>query len=261
MAHAHGRFCWYDLVTTDVAAAKAFYTEVFGWKTAEWDESEQYTHLQAAGAPAPFGGMMTLPDTAKAMGAPPHWLAYVDVHDVAATAKRAEALGGKVHQPPTDIPKTGQFAVIADPQGAALGIFTGLEHPAHAEPEPATLVIGWNELNTTDWQAARAFYAELFGWEDAGSHDMGPEMGVYAMFGMRGAAYGGMSDCATAMHLPPHWLPYAQVPDLDGALGRITAKGGQILNGPMEVPGGTRIAQCMDPQGVAFALMTAPAGA
>ena len=85
---------------------------------------------------------------------------------------------------------------------------------------------------------------------------MGPEMGTYHMFKWNGAdrTVGGMSNAAKAQNVPPHWLYYVTVDDINAAVERVKSHGGKILNGPMEVPGGELIAQCMDPQGAAFAL-------
>ena len=118
MANANvGRFVWHELMTTDPKAAIAFYTEVVGWKTQEW-EGGGYTMW--LGSQGPLGGTMPLPDKAKQMGAPPHWTSNVEVADVDATVARVKKLGGKVYVEPENIPKIGRFAVIADPQGASI---------------------------------------------------------------------------------------------------------------------------------------------
>jgi predicted enzyme related to lactoylglutathione lyase len=245
-----GRFDWYDLMTTDTAAAKAFYTKTIGWKTTKWEKSDY--EMWSAGEEA-IGGMMALPEEARKAGAPSHWLAYTETDDVDATAKKAEQLGGRVMHPPTDIPTVGRFAVLADPQGAAFAVFKPLEPMADAPPKAG--FFRWHELNTTDHEAAWKFYAELFGWKHAGSMDMGPGMGTYRMFGLDSEnSMGGMSDMAKVQKMPPHWLYYVTVDDLDAALASIQQNGGKVLNGPMEVPGGDKVAQCMDPQGALFAV-------
>ncbi len=116
----------------------------------------------------------------------------------------------------------------------------------------------WAELNTTDWKAAWKFYSELFGWKKTSSMDMGAEYGEYFMFGEGGEqSMGGMSNAATMMKAPAHWLHYVNVSSVDEAAKRIPSLGGKVLNGPMDVPGGDRIAQCMDPQGGMFAIFSA----
>ncbi|MBN1209188.1 MAG: VOC family protein [Myxococcaceae bacterium] len=250
MAAKKGRFTWYDLMTSDLAAARSFYSQVIGWKTQKWEQGD-YEMWTVDGQA--LGGMMPLPDEVKKAGGPPHWLAYIETDDVDATAKRAQQLGGQVHRPPTDIPSVGRFAVLADPQGAAFAIFKPLE-PGEDAPRKAGF-IGWHELNTTDYQAAWKFYSELFGWKNTSSMDMGPELGAYWMFGTSAEqAMGGMSNAARQFKMPPHWMYYVTVDDLDAAVERVKKNGGKIINGPMEVPGGDRIVQCMDPQGAAFSL-------
>lgn len=247
----HGRFMWYELMTSDVDAAKAFYTETIGWSVMPWgDEGYQ---MWAVGE-RPIGGLMTLPEEAEAMGAPPHWIAYNAVTDADATAAKVAELGGAVLKAPWDIPEVGRIAILRDPQGAVFAVIQPQQEMPAAPPEPGDVT--WHELNTTDHAAAWKFYSALFGWSETMSMDMGEGVGTYFMFKDEGSegSVGGMCDLAKAMGMPPHWLYYVTVDDLDGAVGRITAKGGKVVNGPMEVPGGDRVAQCMDPQGVAFAI-------
>lgn len=251
-----GRFVWYDLMTTDPAAAKAFYTETIGWKTQPFEGGDKAYTMWVAGE-TPIGGVMDLPEEVKKMGAPPHWLAYVQVENVDATVKQVKELGGTVHHPGMDIPKVGRFGVIADPQGATIAVFTP-EQEMKLPPREQQGVYSWHELNTTDWEGAWKFYSKLFGWVESSQMDMGDGMGTYFMYkhpadGEK-ASLGGMSNVAKQMSMPPHWLYYATVDSCDAAIKRITSKGGKVLNGPMEVPGGGHIAQCMDPQGAAFAV-------
>lgn len=119
----HGQFSWNELVTTDPAAATKFYSQLFGWKTQEMPMPNfTYTIVTASNAEFGQGGIMAVPPNAQGM--PPAWISYVTVDDVDATAKQAEQLGGKIMCPPTDIPNVGRFAVIIDPQGAAIAIIT-----------------------------------------------------------------------------------------------------------------------------------------
>jgi uncharacterized protein len=246
-----GRFVWYDLMTTDAEAAKPFYHDVVGWGAAPWDGGEKPYTMWMNGE-TPLGGVMELPEEARRAGSPPHWLAYIASPDVGDTVTRASQLGGQVIMPVTDIPQVGKFAVLSDPQGAMFAVYT----PDADEPEsgaPTRGQISWHELATTDYDAAFGFYRDLFGWEITDDADMGP-IGVYRMYGQQGIPYGGMYNLPADMPAPPHWLLYTQVDDINDAVARVKEKGGQVLNGPMEVPGGDMIAQCMDPQGAAFAL-------
>jgi hypothetical protein len=172
---------------------------------------------------------------------------------VDATVKQAESLGGKTHHKPTDIPEVGRFAVLEDPQGAAFAVFTPKENPPGPDGTPGIGDFSWHELATTDYAAAFRFYQALFGWEKIAEHDMGP-MGIYFIFGRNGTQLGGMFNKPAEMAAPPNWLQYIQVDSADSAAERVKTSGGQVLNGPMDVPGGDRIAQCLDPQGGAFAV-------
>ena len=117
----HGAFSWNELMTTDPAAAKRFYSELFGWETEEMTmENMTYTVVKTGGEGV--GGIMAIPP--EASGAPPHWGAYVTVDDVDSAVRSAEKLGGKIMVAPRDIPGVGRFAVIQDPQGAVISMIT-----------------------------------------------------------------------------------------------------------------------------------------
>ena len=179
---------------------------------------------------------------------PPHWLAYISCPNVDEIVQQAESLGAKVFVKPQDIPDVGRFAILADPQGAVFSAFAS-SNPPQPEEDPKVGEFSWHELATTDFEAGFRFYQTLFGWEKREDHDMGP-MGVYRLFGRNGKEIGGMFNKPPEMaSVPPHWLPYVMVDAASALVERVKANGGQVLNGPMEVPGGTWIAQCLDPQG------------
>jgi len=248
-----GRFMWYELMTTDPGGAEEFYTAVTGWGTAPFDGAGDMPYTMWMQGEAPVGGLMQLPPEAAAHGAPPHWLAYIGTPDLDATYARALELGASTYVPPTTIPDVGRFAVLADPQGATFAAYTpAADSPGH--PGPAKVgEFSWHELITTDHPAALGFYADLFGWEKTDEMDMG-DMGVYQMYGQGDETYGGMYNKPEEIPGPPHWLLYVRVPDVTAAAETVTRLGGQVLNGPMDVPGGDRVVQCMDPQGGVFAL-------
>jgi len=256
MANA-SRFVWYELMTTDVEAAKAFYSEVLGWKTRAWPGAMEYTTFNIGDEGV--AGLMALPEEAKAHGAPPHWMGYLGVDDADATSKRIAEMGGTIIVPPQDIPEVGRFGVATDPQGAVFA-YIKTQPPEGAKPyegEPRPGDVSWHELNTTDYEGAWKFYAALTGWKHSDTFDMGPEMGNYWMFTSGDdvrASKGGMSNMARAHGFPAHWLYYITVTDVAAAVRRVESHGGKVLNGPMEVPDGSTIAQCMDPQGAMFAL-------
>lgn len=251
-----GRFVWFDLMTSDMDAAIRFYAETIGWKAVPWkeDATAPYTMFQVSDRG--IGGVMPLTDEMKAHNVPPHWIGSVLVNDVDAIASKTTELGGSVLRPAWDIPTVGRIAVLADPQGAAFMVFCPLKDmmPPPSNEMP-TGFMSWNELNTTDYESAWTFYSGLFGWIPTESMDMG-EHGAYYMFAPKEGerTMGGMCNMAKAMNVPPHWLHYTTVDGCEAALARITANGGTILNGPMEVPGGDWVAQCQDPQGAAFAI-------
>jgi predicted enzyme related to lactoylglutathione lyase len=242
-----GRFVWHDLMTTDLPKAQGFYTKVFGWGTTVWESGTTPYTMWTVGN-MPMGGIMPVQNPA----APPHWLGYISVPDVDAAVKEAQSRGGKVHVPATDIPTVGRFAILSDPQGAAFSVFKGTNPPS-ADAPPKTGEFSWHELATTDFDAAFRFYEALFGWVKITDHDIGP-MGVYRIFGRGSTSLGGMFNKPPDMPAPPNWLPYVMVDGAKAALDRVTSNGGRVLNGPMEVPGGDWIGQCMDPQGGAFAI-------
>jgi predicted enzyme related to lactoylglutathione lyase len=251
MANAsNGHFVWYDHLSKDPKAAIAFYTEVVGWKTQPFDEGSHY--VMWVGRQGPLGGVMQLPDEAAKMGAPPHWIGNVQVADVDATVALTKKLGGKIYKEPADIPTVGRFAVIADPQGASISVFKPNAamtlHDSSKEGE-----FCWNELLTSDSAAAFKFYSEICGWNTIQEMDMGP-MGTYRVFGVGEKGLGGMMTTPKGAPMPPMWLYYTETSDLDAAMGRATKRGAKVMNGPMEVPGGARIVQLMDPQGAGFAL-------
>jgi predicted enzyme related to lactoylglutathione lyase len=252
MASANnGRFVWYEHLTKDSKAAIAFYREVIGWQTQPFGEGGEYTMW--AGSQGPLGGVIDLPEQAAKMGAPPHWMGQVQVENVDATVALAKRLGGKVHKEPEDIPTVGRFAVIADPQGAFLSTFqpTGDLMTLHDPSKPGEFC--WSELVTSDSTAAFAFYSNLFGWKVMEDMDMG-DMGTYRVFGLGDQRVGGMMTAPKGSSLPPMWGYYTQVSNLEDVIERATKRGAKVMNGPMEVPGGARIAQLLDPQGAAFAL-------
>jgi uncharacterized protein len=246
-----GRFLWHEFMTTDTKSAAAFYTKVVGWKTKVWEQNPSYTMFTAKGRP--MAGLMALPEP----GTPLMWVAYIGTPNVDETARQAEGLGGKVMKKPTDIPTVGRFAIIQDPQGALFVAFTPLQDSAPPDAPADVGDFSWHELSTTDWRAALSFYKSLFGWEETESMDMGPEMGTYQMYGWKGRTLGGVMNKPKQSPGPPAWLSYINVADAKKAAATVKKLGGQIINGPMEVPGGSWIAVGLDLQGVAFGVHSA----
>jgi predicted enzyme related to lactoylglutathione lyase len=244
-----GRFVWHELNTTDPDAAARFYPGITGWKVEPFEHDPTYRLWVTDGVG--MGGLTRLPAEARRMGAPPHWLIYIGVPDVDTALRQANSLGARTYVAPLDIP-VGRLAVLGDPQGVVFALFKPQPGPARSDDA----VVGdfsWHELTTPDPKAAWDFYRALFGWEERGSFDMGPA-GPYAMFGHAGStkARGGMY--RKPPDVPARWLSYVRVPSVDTAAAAVKRLGGRVVSGPMDVPGGDRIAMCVDPQGVAFAV-------
>lgn len=248
----HGTYVWYELQTPDPDVARDFYTDVIGWSTAPFDRSDVPYWLWMKGEEDPVGGVMRLPEEAQQQGVPPHWLGYLGASDVDETVAKTEELGGEVLAGPESV-DTGRWAVLQDPQGAVFALWSSEEESGGAR-EPEEKQFTWAELATTDHDAAFDFYAELFGWVETGVHDMGEEMGTYRMFGHGERAYGGMYARPEELTELPGWLYYVSVGDIDAAAATVSERGGRVIHGPVEIPGGGRVAHCLDPQDAAFAL-------
>jgi hypothetical protein len=246
-----GRPLWYELMTTNTKGAESFYRTVVGWTSAPFEGSpEPYTIFKRKGD-ASVAGVLPRPD---GVNAPPFWAMYVGVPTLETAAAHIKRLGGSECSPVIDVPTVGRMQMMKDPQGAAFYIY----EPATAEERPeGPAEVGeasWLELMTTDAPAALKFYSEIFGWQPSEAIDMG-QMGKYHMFNRPHGMIGGMMNKPPEMAgVPPNWQIYFRVPDITSAVERIKANGGQILNGPMEVPGGDWVVNAMDPQGAAFAL-------
>jgi hypothetical protein len=253
MSKYHGKFIWYDVMTSDTKAAESFYKRAIGWSAQDSGMGDRSYTLFSSGLTM-VGGLMPITKEARAMGVPPCWTGYVAVDDVDDYAKRVKKAGGAVHRSPEDIPGVGRFAVVADPHGAVFIIMKGSSADGPKDAAPGTPGhVGWRELHAGERESDFAFYSGLFGWTRAEAIDMGP-MGVYQTFATGGAPVGGMM---TKMPDTPasFWLYYFNVDALDAAMARVTQGGGRVAMGPHQVPTGQWIAQCLDPQGAMFAML------
>lgn len=251
-------FIWYELMTPDREAAIEFYSEVAGWSAAPHPTSETPTgpYMVLSSGGREFGGILQIGEDMKANGVPPMWNGYVAVADADATVAKIKAAGGSAHMGPQDIAGVGRIAMVADPGGA---LFYVMEPKPGGEPPPRAEgsgpACGWHELYTSQGEkAAFDFYAGLFGWETLSEMDMGP-MGTYRVFGAAGERMGGMMD--KPAQLPRStWGYYFTVDGIDAAAERVRASGGTVRMGPMEVPDGSWVVQCSDPQGAVFSLVS-----
>jgi uncharacterized protein len=245
----HGQFVWYELTTPDVDAARKFYPPITGWGTQQFDKD--YTMWTTGGAP--FAGIFKLGPEQSQQGIPPNWMPYIEAGNVDDTARKVTSLGGAVVVPPTDIPGTGRFAVVRDPQGATFGLYKSNSASRAWDGTPTLGRFSWHELMTTDYKKAFDFYRQLFGWEKTGEMDMGGG-NPYFMYGMKGKMYGGMFTRPPEMAgMSPFWMVYVNVKDVKKAVDTATKAGAWVKQPPMEVPGGM-VAILSDPQGAAFAV-------
>ncbi|WP_436642741.1 VOC family protein [Microbaculum sp. FT89] len=258
MTDFQGKFVWYELMTTDTAAARAFYGDVVGWTARDSGMSGlDYTLLSANGADV--AGIMDMPEGPREAGAGPVWIGYVAVADVDASAAKAQAAGGAIHRAPEDIPGVGRFAVVSDPYGASFCLFTALPMEGGGPAEASPMMpghTGWHELMTDDLEGAFAFYSGLFGWEKGEAFDMGP-MGIYQLFGKDGTMFGGMMK--RSADSPAGWDYYFTVAEIRSGVERVRKAGGATRSEPMDVPGGAWIVHGTDPQGGRFSLVAPPA--
>jgi hypothetical protein len=253
MPNQHGDFVWYELLTSDAAAAKTFYDTVVGWDI-EATASNPMNYRMIRSGNGHAGGVMELNAQMREGGAKPTWLGYVGVDDVDATVAKAESLGGKAMMPPFDLPGVGRIAMIADPQGIPLYVMRGEsdeESTAFSPDEPGRGA--WNELSTTDLESARSFYPELFGWSLGDVMPMG-EMGDYQFIEQSGRMIGAMMKARSGGQ--PSWNYCFRTDSVDRGHEAIESGGGTVTFGPAEVPGGDRVVQAFDPEGAAFMIVS-----
>lgn len=254
-----GGFIWYELMTPDPDASKAFYDKVVGWNVDAQSNFPNGYRMIGRSDGKSAGGVLPLNSEMQQHGARPTWLGYLYVNDVDASVASIEKDGGKTYMPPFDIPGVGRVAMVADPSGAPFYIMKpsppegqrDAQSDVFSPDEPQH--VRWNELSTTDPDGALAFYCRHFGWSQEGDMDMG-EMGKYRFI------QNGPTTIGAIMRKPPQvpvslWTFYIGVDDIERASSAITAGGGQILHGPMEIPGGEFSLNAMDPQGIPFGLV------
>jgi uncharacterized protein len=253
MANPVGSFIWYELMTTDPEGAAAFYEPIVGWKVAG----------HSAPGDAMDYRMLVRSDDGFQGGARPCWIGYHYVTDVDAAVAAIVADGGQSLMPAFDI-DVGRIAMVTDPQGVPHYVMT--PRPPEGKEDMASDVcdrsaeqrIAWNELYSPDLDAAKAFYTKHYGFQFNEKMPMGP-MGDYCFIDHGGQQIGAMMQKPAEVPVGM-WNFYIRVPEIDAATERVTALGGQVFNGPMEVPGGDWIINGMDPQGAAFSLVAARRG-
>lgn len=248
-AYTPGAFCWVELATSDAAAAKKFYSELFGWTPVDMPAGPDmiYTMCQVDGK---YVAALFQPGPDDPT--PPHWGSYVSVTSADEIAARAKSLGGTVLAEPFDVLEVGRMAVIQDPSGAVVSAWQPGSHiGAQLVNQPGAF--SWNELLTNDTDRAGQFYSELFGWK-AQTQEM--EGGNYTIFMNGEQMNGGMMQIRPEWGpMPPNWLVYFTVADCDASADKAKALGGQLLAPPMDIPDIGRMAWVQDPQGAVLSII------
>ena len=240
--HRPGSFCWIELATNDTAAARAFYTELFGWSVSELSMGgdDVYTFFQKDGRDvAAMHG--------HTAGAPPNWLSYVAVDNVDRSTAKAKELGGSVVAGPMDVFEAGRMAVLLDNQGAAFAVWQGNQNKGVGVRDE-TNTLCWNELQARDVDAAKLFYPPLFGWRMKESDE-------YTEWHLGENAVGGLLLSKAPPEAPPFWLPYFAVEDCDAATTQAVSLGGTTVVACMDIDHVGRFSVLTDPQGAVFAVI------
>ena len=253
MSNRHGTPIWYELMSKDPAAARRFYETVVGWTIdAAPPAGSTMDYRMVSASDGLVGGVFKLTEDMCQQGASPCWMMYLGVDDVDACASAIAGAGGAVVLPAFDIPHVGRIAMVADPQGAPFYVMRGASDEQSTACDPLRAGHGaWHELHAADGAKATEFYTAQFGWRKAHGVDMGP-MGIYQLFTVGDRDLGGIM---TDARFPrPAWLVYFRVDGIERAATRIVEAGGQVIHGPMEVPGGGWIVNGIDCEGAMFAL-------
>jgi len=252
-AHAPGTFCWVDLGTTDAAAAKKFYTALFGWTAIDMPAGPSvYTMMQMQGKD--ICALYEQDAEMRQRGVPPHWLSYVSVKDADEAARKAANLGGKVLKPAFEVMDVGRMAMVEDPTGAMFALWQPRKHAgAQMVNQPASLC--WNELVTTDATKAGKFYTELFGWSSEQQTFGLPVSEPYTTFKNNERPAGGMMGIPPGAEDNPQWVAYFAVGNCDKTVEKAKELGATVYNPATDIPTVGRFAVLADPQGATFAVV------
>ena len=251
--YPHGTFCWVELSTPDPDAAKKFYTELFGWEYQDNEVGPGVVYTMNLKGDKNLHAMYKLDEERQKQGIPPHWLSYVSVDELEPVVEKAKAAGATAVVEPMDVMDAGRMSVIADAQGAVVGLWQPKAHiGAQIVNEHGTL--SWNELMTNNVDAAGKFYTDVFGWK-ADTQDMGGFN--YTSFSVGENPNGGMMAITEDMGpVPPNWGPYFAHDDVDAGAEKVKSLGGQIYVPPTDIPEVGRFSTIADPQGAAFSIIT-----
>lgn len=250
-SYAHGQFCWVDLVAHDMTASADFYAELFGWTVEDQDDGDDMPYALFFQGDDVVAGIGEMSDEMRDDGVPPTWNSYISVGDVEAAVEAAEELGATVVTPPMQIMEAGRLAYIQDPTGATVAFWEpGEHHGATRVNEPGTFC--WNELNTRDAETAQGFFHDLLGWTY--EEDTSSESSYYIIHNEDRSNGGILQMTEEWDDMPPSWMVYFAVEDLDRTVGRLQDLGGTLHHGPFETPVGP-MAVVADPEGAPFQLI------
>lgn len=248
-SHKPGTFSWAELHTSDVRAAKDVYSALFGWDLEDVPIGEGNVYVMAHLNGDNVAAMYEQGE--REAGVPPHWASYVTVESADDSAAKARDLGATVLMEPFDVMEAGRMAVIRDPTGAIFQVWEARDSIGATRVNDLGCLT-WNDLSTTDPEAAQAFYSGLFGWD---FEKMSPDYDYWVI--QNGDRPGGgvrrQEEQEVADGTPPNWMPYFHVESLDGSIDEIEELGGGCIVPPRQLPAG-RISVVRDPQGAVFAL-------
>jgi len=251
-----GVFCWVDLMAKDLEAAKRWYAELFGWRFEDQDTRGGPPYVMFYQEDKTVAGAGQMSPELQQQGMPPVWSSYVATDDLAGTVAAWTDAGGSVRMPAMRVMDAGSMAVVQDPQGATLSLWqAGDHHGAQRVNVPGTF--SWNELATTDREAAKTFYGTVLGWT---YDDQEMPMGIYSLILAGERQNGGIIEMSGPewQGIPPHWMTYFTVADLDETMGRLRSTGGTVKVDPIEIPEVGRFIVAADPQGAVMTLIQTP---
>jgi uncharacterized protein len=238
---------WVDHATKDLEASNAFYGALFGWEAEDQGEEMGHYTLLRKGGKTVAGNMSVMAESQPSV-----WVTYVSVDNADATVDLAKKAGAMVFAEPMDVADIGRMAVFADPEGAAIGVWQPKTFKG-AELANEAGAFAWNELNTRDLSAAKAFYTEVFGWTP---NDLDMEGMSYTEWKLGDKQVAGMMTMPDMVpaEVPAHWLVYFGVDDTDASVSKATDLGATTLVPPTDIPPG-RFAVLADPDGAVFAVI------
>jgi hypothetical protein len=249
LTYTLGKFVWRELYTRDVAAAKRFYSGLFGWTAEDVPMGPDWSYTLLKNGDKQIGGIMDLANLPnEGQGIPPHWAVYVSVADVDATAEKAVAAGGKLLNPCMDIPNVGRFAVLQDPQGAVIQVFRS----ASGDPEdraPERHEFCWENLSTTNPTKAAEFYQQVIGWGTTTMNDT-----ILFTRQSHGETVSLASVGPAPEGTPSHWAPFVAVDRVEAAIAKARELGGEVLLDRTEIPEVGAFGVIRDPIGAAIFL-------